>query len=148
LGRVASSCWGKVYYFECTINGVAGGGAGCPKCGGQGKPIGENRYLCGQCGTEFYACPVCGATFFSPQQLGGHMKYHKREQERGRDAVLDTLQEIVNRLDMLEDRLDRIEKILNSLATQPRLETPQKTGESELPSFARDNPWLKILSSR
>jgi hypothetical protein len=75
------------------------------------------------------------------------MKYHRREQEKGGDPVLDTLQEIVKTLDMLKERLDRIEKILNSLATQPRLEA-QKAGESELPSYARDNPWFGILSRR
>jgi len=147
MGRFASNCMGKIYYFVRRHDSVASVDARCPKCGGQGTLIGENRFLCQQCGTEFYACPICGATFFSPQQLGGHMKYHKREREKSRDPVLDTLQEIVKKLDMLEERLDRIEKTLNSLAAMPRLETSQPTSE-ELPSFARDNPWLKILSRR
>lgn len=138
---------GKAYYFQARLTAVAV----CPKCGGEGRLVGENKYLCGQCGTEFYVCPLCGAAFFSPQQLGGHMKYHRREQERGQDPVLatlqeiaSTLQEIVGRLDRQEERLARLERILASL--QAPQQAPAQEGAEDLPEFVRGNPWLKILS--
>jgi hypothetical protein len=117
----------------------------CPKCGSESaRKVGKNKYLCETCGTFFYACPVCSATFFSMQELGDHMKRHR---EGARDqSYEDALAEIRDRLGRIEERLDKIERILSDLSSARMESAPEK--KSELPSYARDNPWLKILSSR
>jgi MinD superfamily P-loop ATPase len=127
---------------------VSGGAVKCPKCGGEARVAGENKYVCEGCGTAFYACPVCGATFFTSQQLGGHMRTHGRR-DRADAEILGVLEEIAGRLEKVEERLGRIEQILASLSAQPaRLQTAEDREGGELPSYARDNPWLRILSSR
>lgn len=121
----------------------------CPKCGSESvRKVGKSKYLCEACGTFFYACPVCSATFFSMHELGGHMKRHR--EEAGGQGYEDALAEIRDRLGRIEERLDKIERMLSGLSfsglSSARVESaPEK---SELPSYARDNPWIKILSSR
>jgi ribosomal protein S27E len=123
---------------------VSGGAVKCPKCGGEARVAGENKYVCEGCGTAFYACPACGATFFTSQQLGGHMRTHGRR-DRADAEILGVLEEIAGRLERVEERLDRIERMLSGLSSARVESAPEK---SELPSYARDNPWLRILSSR
>jgi uncharacterized Zn finger protein (UPF0148 family) len=118
----------------------------CPKCGSESvRKVGKSKYLCEACGTFFYACPVCSATFFSMQELGGHVKRHR--EEAGGQGYEDALAEIRDRLGRIEERLDRIESILSNLSLQAKAESRAESS-SELPSYARDNPWLRILSRR
>jgi len=79
------------------------------------------------------------------------------------DQILEKLDEICERLSRIEEKLDRLELKQTSSrvehverveAERSRVEAPVKAtihqarDESKLPSFLKDNPWVKILSGR
>ena len=78
------------------------------------------------------------------------------------DQILGKLEEIERRLSRIEEKLDRLElrpsRQTSSRAERvERVEVPARVSihqihraedESKLPSFLRDNPWVKILSGR
>jgi len=79
------------------------------------------------------------------------------------DQILEKLDEICERLRRIEERLEEIqlrqtsrgvERVERVEAERVRVEAPVKAtihqarDESKLPSFLKDNPWVKILSGR
>ena len=79
------------------------------------------------------------------------------------DQILGKLEEIEERLKRIEERLEEIqlkqtsrpvERVERVEAERDRVEVPTRVpvhrveDESKLPSFLRDNPWVRILSGR
>ena len=79
------------------------------------------------------------------------------------DQILGRLEEIERRLSRIEEKLEeiqlkqtssRVERVERVEAERVRVEAPVKAtthqarDDSRLPSFLRDNPWVKILSGR
>ena len=134
--------WNNLYSSVIVISCVA-----CPKCGAKElAPVGENRYLCRSCGFIFYSCPVCGAAFEMQQQYAAHLKSHKRR----RNAWQEVMSELRELRRLLEEILERQERILRRLEATTELRTVPATAPeaSEVPEFVKNNPWLAVLARR
>ena len=127
----------------------------CPKCGGSDlQRVKGSRYLCRGCGYEFYACPACGEAFEQKWQLASHMRKHRGVEEREMMEELRALRALLEEalagqkliLAKLGELLEMQKKVLELLSSANP--TPAREPPGELPSFLRDNPWLRMLEER
>ena len=91
-----------------------------------------------------WVCKACGKSFRSKQALAGHVKAaHGKIVSKVTAEGLDRLASMLARI---EERLAKIESMLTQLI--PAKEVASIELANNLPSFAKDNPWIEVLSKR
>jgi len=114
-------------------------------------------------------CRICGKEFPNMASLAGHIRGHNQssfqqiliealnKQNELLEKILVELEEIHSLLERLNVVETRIEETVTSKAIMPSSERHQAKEEEashqakiskeepSLPSFLRDNPWIKIL---
>jgi len=131
--------------------------------------VDEYTYRCSRCNKYYFVCPNCGKRFEKLAQLRGHLSRCRVPRElrslsrevlgvevSDRElllayAVLEQLRllrEVVEMLKLIEESLARISsQPLMKVEVRPE-RVEGKVTEEELPSFAKDNPWLSVLARR
>ena len=138
----------------------------CPRCNAPlVKVEGENYlYKCSVCGSAFFVCPQCGRLFEKMHALAGHLRVCKRRtylKELARELGLDggeefeevvayALLKLIRMVTEIRESLNlmRESKVREVLTVEPVQVGEVGEIEEELPSFARDNPWLSVLAKR
>jgi len=104
------------------------------------------------CAYEFYACPNCGEPFAQSWQLASHMRSHKRKRADPEElaeelrALREIVEEILAGQRLILARLQALEELL-ARAEVP-LPSPPREPIDEVPEFAKNNPWVKLLADR